>query len=93
MATTGQPTPSPPPASARVQPLRRARAPNPPQVPPAQASLTSALAKLRHTFVVADATLPDCPLIYASEGCAAAAAPPPPPLTPPPPQTPIWVLD
>ncbi|KAG7671346.1 hypothetical protein Ndes2526B_g02155 [Nannochloris sp. 'desiccata'] len=38
------------------------------QVPAAQATLTSALAGLRHTFVVADATLPDCPLIYASEG-------------------------
>ncbi|GAB4820055.1 hypothetical protein N2152v2_007101 [Parachlorella kessleri] len=37
-------------------------------VPAAQAQLTSALAGLRHTFVVADATLPDCPLIYASEG-------------------------
>lgn len=37
-------------------------------VPPAQPQLTSALAALRHTFVVADATLPDCPLIYASEG-------------------------
>jgi hypothetical protein len=38
------------------------------QVPEPQAGLTSALANLRHTFVVADATLPDCPLIYASEG-------------------------
>ena len=38
------------------------------QVPEAQKQLTSALAGLRHTFVVADATLPDCPLIYASEG-------------------------
>lgn len=37
-------------------------------IPAAQAQLTSALAELRHTFVVADATLPDCPLIYASEG-------------------------
>ncbi|EFN51280.1 hypothetical protein CHLNCDRAFT_141214 [Chlorella variabilis] len=35
---------------------------------PVKAQLTSALAQLRHTFVVADATLPDCPLIYASEG-------------------------
>lgn len=40
------------------------------QVPEPQAKLTSALASLRHTFVVADATLPDCPLVYASEGCA-----------------------
>lgn len=39
-----------------------------PQVPKPQNNLTSALASLRHTFVVADATLPDCPLIYASEG-------------------------
>ena len=38
-------------------------------VPAAQPQLTAALAGLRHTFVVADATLPDCPLIYASEGC------------------------
>ncbi|EFN57260.1 hypothetical protein CHLNCDRAFT_6687, partial [Chlorella variabilis] len=37
-------------------------------VPAPQAQLTSALAKLRQTFVVADATHPDCPLIYASEG-------------------------
>ncbi|KAL4442423.1 hypothetical protein ABPG77_005007 [Micractinium sp. CCAP 211/92] len=40
---------------------------NGPKVPAAK-PFTSALAKLRHTFVVADATLPDCPLIYASEG-------------------------
>lgn len=38
------------------------------QVPLPQAKLTTALAGLRHTFVVADATLPDCPLVYASEG-------------------------
>ncbi|KAI8103482.1 hypothetical protein M9435_004820 [Picochlorum sp. BPE23] len=38
------------------------------QVPLPQAKLTTALAALRHTFVVADATLPDCPLVYASEG-------------------------
>lgn len=38
------------------------------QVPLPQARLTSALAGLRHTFVVADATLPDCPLVYVSEG-------------------------
>ena len=38
------------------------------QVPKAQAQMTSALASLRHTFVVADATLPDMPLIYASDG-------------------------
>lgn len=38
------------------------------QVPLPQAKLTSALAGLRHTFVVADATLPDCPLVYVSEG-------------------------
>lgn len=37
-------------------------------VPTVAPQLTSALAELRHTFVVADATLPDCPLIYASEG-------------------------
>lgn len=38
------------------------------QVPAAAAQLTNVLAGLRHTFVVADATLPDCPLVYASEG-------------------------
>ena len=63
-------------------------------VPLAQAQLTSALAQLRHTFVVADATLPDCPLIYASEGCGEGRAPlapsrvpaaNPPPAAPPPP--------
>ena len=37
-------------------------------VPLPKASLTNALAGLRHTFVVADATLPDCPLVYVSEG-------------------------
>jgi hypothetical protein len=38
------------------------------QVPKAAGQLTQVLAGLRHTFVVADATLPDCPLVYASEG-------------------------
>ncbi|PSC75784.1 phototropin [Micractinium conductrix] len=38
------------------------------QVPQEKAGLAAALSQLRHTFVVADATLPDCPLIYASEG-------------------------
>uniref|UniRef100_A0A126WX34 non-specific serine/threonine protein kinase n=1 Tax=Cylindrocapsa geminella TaxID=52679 RepID=A0A126WX34_9CHLO len=37
-------------------------------VPAAAGQLTRVLAGLRHTFVVADATLPDCPLVYASEG-------------------------
>jgi hypothetical protein len=37
------------------------------QVPAAAQQLTQVLSKLRHTFVVADATLPDCPLVYASE--------------------------
>jgi hypothetical protein len=37
------------------------------QVPAAAQQLTQVLQKLRHTFVVADATLPDCPLVYASE--------------------------
>lgn len=27
-----------------------------------------ALATLRHTFTVCDPTLPDCPIVYASEG-------------------------
>jgi hypothetical protein len=40
------------------------------QVPPPAGQLTKVLASLRHTFVVADATLPDCPLVYASEGYA-----------------------
>ena len=38
------------------------------KVPLPKASLTNALAGLRHTFVVADVTLPDCPLVYVSEG-------------------------
>nr|AML76342.1 putative LOV domain-containing protein [Chloromonas rosae] len=37
-------------------------------IPSAASQLTKVLVGLRHTFVVADATLPDCPLIYASEG-------------------------
>ena len=36
--------------------------------PPAASQLTKVLAGLRHTFVVADATLPDMPLVFASEG-------------------------
>ncbi|KIZ02931.1 hypothetical protein MNEG_5031 [Monoraphidium neglectum] len=36
-------------------------------LPAAAAELTKVLSRLRHTFVVADATLPDCPLVYASE--------------------------
>lgn len=27
-----------------------------------------ALATLRHTFTVSDPTLPDCPIVYASDG-------------------------
>nr|AHZ63928.1 phototropin [Bolbocoleon piliferum] len=38
------------------------------QLPPPAAQLTQVLSSLRHTFAVADATLPDCPLVYASEG-------------------------
>nr|AML79589.1 putative LOV domain-containing protein [Asteromonas gracilis] len=38
------------------------------QVPNAANQLTKVLAGLRHTFVVADATLPDMPLIFASDG-------------------------
>ncbi|GFH26100.1 putative LOV domain-containing protein [Haematococcus lacustris] len=38
------------------------------QLPSAASQLTKVLAGLRHTFVVADATLPDMPLIYASDG-------------------------
>lgn len=38
------------------------------QVPSAASQLTKVLAGLRHTFVVADATLPDMPLVYASDG-------------------------
>nr|AML78956.1 putative LOV domain-containing protein [Chlamydomonas noctigama] len=37
-------------------------------VPAAASQLTKVLAGLRHTFVVADATLPDMPLVFASEG-------------------------
>ncbi len=39
-------------------------------LPTPAGQLTKVLAGLRHTFVVADATLPDCPLVYASDGCA-----------------------
>lgn len=38
------------------------------QIPAPASSLAKVLAGMRHTFVVADATLPDCPLVYASEG-------------------------
>lgn len=38
------------------------------QVPATASSLAKVLSSLRHTFVVADATLPDCPLVYASQG-------------------------
>lgn len=38
------------------------------QIPTQANQLTKVLDNLRHTFVVADATLPDCPLVYASEG-------------------------
>ncbi|KAK9802821.1 hypothetical protein WJX73_002029 [Symbiochloris irregularis] len=38
------------------------------KVPDAAPQLTKVLAGLRHTFVVADYTLPDCPLVFASEG-------------------------
>nr|AML77557.1 putative LOV domain-containing protein [Stigeoclonium helveticum] len=37
-------------------------------VPAPATQLTKVLVGLRHTFVVADATLPDCPLVYASDG-------------------------
>lgn len=37
-------------------------------LPAPAGQLTKVLAGLRHTFVVADATLPDCPLVYASDG-------------------------
>lgn len=39
-----------------------------PPVPDAHKQLTLALAGMRHTFVVADPTLPDCPIVFASEG-------------------------
>ena len=41
-----------------------------PQLPIAQRNLTIALAGLRHTFVVADPSQPDCPITFASDGCA-----------------------
>mmetsp|Transcript_8423 Transcript_8423/g.27520 ORF Transcript_8423/g.27520 Transcript_8423/m.27520 type:complete len:734 (+) Transcript_8423:625-2826(+) len=37
-------------------------------VPEASNKLTTALAELRQTFCVSDATLPDCPIVYASDG-------------------------
>ena len=36
--------------------------------PQASKGLTMALASLRHTFTVCDPTLPDCPIVYASDG-------------------------
>ena len=51
------PNPFPPPIS-----------PHTAQVPDPAPNLAKVLAGLRHTFVVADATLPDCPLVYASQG-------------------------
>ena len=36
--------------------------------PQASSDLTNALATLRHTFTVCDPTLPDCPIVYASDG-------------------------
>ena len=36
-------------------------------IPETSSQLTSVLSNLKHTFVVADATLPDCPLVFASE--------------------------
>ena len=36
--------------------------------PQASKDLTNALASLRHTFTVCDPTLPDCPIVYASDG-------------------------
>lgn len=41
---------------------------NSPHIPSAAGQLTKVLAGLRHTFVVADASLPDMPLVFASEG-------------------------
>jgi len=39
-----------------------------PSLPMAATQLANVLSGLHHTFVVADNTLPDCPLVYASEG-------------------------
>jgi PAS domain-containing protein len=36
--------------------------------PEASKGLTMALASVRHTFTVSDPTLPDCPIVYASDG-------------------------
>eukprot|EP00959_Pyramimonas_sp_CCMP1952_P311248 6513808-Pyramimonas_sp.AAC.1 len=36
--------------------------------PKAKKNLTMALAGIRHTFVVTDPFLPDCPIVFASEG-------------------------
>mmetsp|Transcript_31238 Transcript_31238/g.43292 ORF Transcript_31238/g.43292 Transcript_31238/m.43292 type:complete len:753 (+) Transcript_31238:415-2673(+) len=38
------------------------------KVPKAEKHLTAALAGIRHTFVVTDPFLPDCPIVFASEG-------------------------
>ena len=55
-------------ASAVKEPVGRLLIYAPEQVPAPAAQLTKVLAGLRHTFVVADATLPDCPLVFASDG-------------------------
>jgi PAS domain-containing protein len=38
------------------------------KTPKAKKNLTRALAGIRHTFVVSDPFLPDCPIVFASEG-------------------------
>ena len=51
----------------RLAPPKK-KQPHVPSVPQAANQLASVLSGLHHTFVVADNTLPDCPLVYASEG-------------------------
>lgn len=48
--------------AAKAQQQRQVKLPN------AQRTLTMALAGIRHTFVVTDPFLPDCPIVFASEG-------------------------
>lgn len=68
------PTPPPPPPLKAPAPSRCPKTTPPqkqshvPSVPQAASQLANVLSGLHHTFVVADNTLPDCPLVYASEG-------------------------
>lgn len=55
-------------AAASSPPQKTTQLPRVPSIPVAATQLANVLSGLHHTFVVADNTLPDCPLVYASEG-------------------------